>query len=82
MTSFDDAIRSLDPTDEQIAHVQQAVERGLDARSPSLVREWLDILVARPVANGALAAAAGVALALATPAGALAWMVLTAVTRA
>lgn len=82
MTSFDDAIRSLDPTPDQVAQMQRTVERGLDARPPSLVREWMDLIVARPIANGALAMAAGVALGLATPAGALAWMLLSAVARA
>lgn len=82
MTSFEDAIRALDPTTEQVAQMQRAVERGLDARPPSLVREWVDLLRARPVANGALAIAASIALGLATPAGALAWMLLSAVTRA
>ena len=82
MTSFDDAIRSLGPTPEQVMRMERAVEHGLDARPPSLVREWIDLVVARPVANGALAMAAGVALALATPAGALAWMLLSAGARA
>ncbi len=46
------------------------VERSL-ARRPSLAREWLDVLRARPVVHGAYFVAATAALWLATPVGPL-----------
>lgn len=45
--------------------------RVLDARSPSLVQEWLDLLRVRPLQNPGLALAAACLLLLTSPLGAI-----------
>lgn len=69
---------ALNPTQAQRVRVEERVVTAWESRSRSLFWEWLDVLRARPVVNGAWVVAAMAVLLLATPVGAI----LAALTRA
>lgn len=62
---------ALDPDARQVARMEQAVLAALDARRPSLVQEWIELLRVRPLQNPGLALAAACLLLLTTPLGLL-----------
>jgi hypothetical protein len=66
-----EAFAALEPEPAARARMQVRVLEGHAQRSRALWREWLDLLYARPLANGALIAAAGLALFFTTPLGLL-----------
>ncbi len=72
------AFDPLNPTQAQRVRVEERVVTAWESRSRSLFWEWLDVLRARPVVNGAWVVAAMAVLLLATPVGAI----LGALTRA
>ena len=72
------AFDALNPSQAQRVRVEERVVTAWESRSRSLFREWLDVLRARPLVNGAWVVAAMAVLVLATPFGAI----LAAVTRA
>ena len=67
-----EAFGALDPTPERERAVEAALMKALEERPPSLVSEWLDLLLARPVVNTAYLLAAAAVLLFATPLGSLA----------
>ena len=71
-----EAFGALEPSPPQVARLQSEVLAGYEARSRSLVREWLDLLRARPVAHTAWLSAAVVILLFTTPVGAFANLLL------
>ncbi|MDP1918103.1 MAG: hypothetical protein Q8L14_17795 [Myxococcales bacterium] len=72
------AFDALNPSQAQRVRVEERVVTAWESRSRSLFWEWLDVLRARPVVNGAWVVAAMAVLVLATPVGAI----LGALTRA
>ena len=62
---------ALDPDTLQTARMGRAVLAALDARRPSLVQEWIELLRVRPLLNPGLALAAACLLLLTTPLGLL-----------
>jgi hypothetical protein len=65
------AFEALSPTPAQVESIRARVIDRYQAAPRSLWREWLELFIARPVANGALIAAAACVLWLTTPLGAL-----------
>jgi len=65
------AYAALEPDAPARARMQVRVLDGHERRPRSLWREWLNLLRARPIANGALIAAAAVILWVTTPLGAI-----------
>jgi hypothetical protein len=65
------AFSSLVPPADHLERLERTVLAGLDARPPSLVREWLGLFSARPVINVAWLAAAACGLFAMTPLWAL-----------
>lgn len=61
----------LNPPGTQRVRVEERVVTAWEARSRSLLEEWLDVLRARPLVNGAWVLAAMVVLLVATPFGAI-----------
>ncbi len=61
----------LIPSAGQRVRLEERVVTAWDARSRSLLDEWLDVLRARPLVNGAWVLAAMVVLMVATPLGAI-----------
>ena len=59
------------PSAGQRVRLEERVVTAWDARSRSLLEEWLDVLRARPLVNGAWVLAAMVVLMVATPLGAI-----------
>lgn len=82
MDRLTEAFRTLELPDAVASRLEASVMAVLEARSgieaplPSLTREWLDLLVQRPVANTLLVAAAAVTLLLTTPLAALSFLLL------
>ena len=70
-----EAWRVFDPEQGPRGRLEEAVVERWEARSRSLVTEWLDLLRARPVVNGAWVLAALLTVLVATPVGALAGLV-------
>ena len=62
-----DLLAVFDATPKQTARMQMAIFNALEARNASLLREWIELVCARPLANAAmiLAAAAPVIFAYA-----------------
>lgn len=73
-----EAMAALGPAPAQVARVQAIVEARVERERTPLFAEWLDLLRARPLANGGLALACGAALLLTTPLGSLLWALLRA----
>lgn len=61
----------LNPGEAQRVRVEARVVTAWEARSRSLLEEWLDVLRARPLVNGAWVMAAMLVLMVATPIGAI-----------
>lgn len=72
------AFDALNPSQARRVRVEERVVTAWESRSRSLFWEWLDVLRARPLVNGAWVVAAMAVLVLATPVGAI----LGALTRA
>jgi hypothetical protein len=66
-----EAWRVLEPEERRRVRLEEAVVERWEARSRSLAVEWLDLLRARPLVNGAWAMAALMTVLVATPVGAL-----------
>jgi hypothetical protein len=63
------AFGALAPDADAVARMQVRVLAGHEQRSRSVFREWWNLLRARPLANGALIAAAALVLYFTTPLG-------------
>lgn len=61
----------LEPTESQRVRVEDRVVTGWESRQRSLFSEWLDVLRARPLLNGAWMLAAMAVLLFTTPVGGL-----------
>jgi hypothetical protein len=68
-TRLREAFTALSPTADAVARMQVRVIEGHEKRTRSLWLEWWSLLRARPIANGALVAAAALILYFTTPLG-------------